>query len=93
MVKDTNIYLKLILDSVSKIELFTEDTVKESFIADLKTQSAVLMQLQIIGEISKKIPDITRESIDLPWKQISGLRDLFHMIILVLMLNLYGIYF
>lgn len=75
MVKDTQIYLKLIVDSITKIDLFTSGVTKESFVIDMKTQSAVIMQLQIIGEISKKISEDTKEKIDLPWKQISGLRD------------------
>lgn len=75
MVKDTQIYLKLIVDSIMKIDLFTDGVTKESFVTDMKTQSAVIMKLQIIGEISKKIPEDTKEKIDLPWKQISGLRD------------------
>ncbi len=43
---------------------------------DNKTKSAVLMQLQVIGEMSKKIPEETKENIPVPWKKISGLRDM-----------------
>lgn len=29
----------------------------------------------LIGEISKKISDNTKEKVDLPWKDIAGFRD------------------
>jgi uncharacterized protein with HEPN domain len=75
MVKDNKIYISLILDSVSKIESFVEGFSFEEFKKDYKTQSAVLMQFQIIGELSKKINQETKDQIDLPWKEISGFRD------------------
>ena len=58
-----------------KIELFTAKIDGANFGADEKTQSAVIMQLMLIGEISKKISTKTKYSIDLPWKDISGFRD------------------
>ena len=63
------------LDAVRKIELFTANIDRANFGADEKTQSAVIMQLMLIGEISKKISTKTKYSIDLPWKDISGFRD------------------
>lgn len=76
MDKDNTIYLKLILDSIKKIRAYTKDFDFKKFQKDSKTQSAVLMQFQIIGELSKKINIQTKEKIDLPWKQIAGFRDI-----------------
>ena len=73
--KDDKIYIRQILDAVRKIELFTADMDRASFGADEKTQSAVIMQLMLIGEISKKISSKTKSLIDLPWKDIAGFRD------------------
>ena len=42
---------------------------------DQKTQSAVIMQLALIGELAKKISSETQSEIDLPWKDIAGFRD------------------
>lgn len=76
MVKDGKIYLKLILESIDKIDLFLNDLSFDQFCDDQKTQSAVLMQFQVIGEISKKIPNDIKDEIELPWKEISGFRDI-----------------
>ena len=38
-------------------------------------QSAVILQLMLIGEVSKKISEETKAQIQLPWKQIIGFRD------------------
>ena len=42
---------------------------------DDKTQSAVILQLVVIGEMAKRISDETKNTIDLPWKEIAGFRD------------------
>lgn len=43
---------------------------------DEKTQSAVTMQLHVIGEDAKKIDDATRAEIDLPWEKIIAQRNM-----------------
>src|SRR3989338_3066901 len=53
--KDDKVYIQQILDAVRKIELFTANIDRASFGADEKTQSAVIMQLMLVREISKKI--------------------------------------
>ncbi|MBU6431282.1 DUF86 domain-containing protein [Patescibacteria group bacterium] len=73
--KDDNVYIQQMLDAVRKIEIFTADMNRANFGSDEKTQSAVIMQLMLIGEISKKISVKTKSSIDLPWKDIAGFRD------------------
>ena len=54
--KDDKVYIRQMLDAVRKIELFTANMNRVSFGADEKTQSAVIMQLMLIGEISKRFP-------------------------------------
>lgn len=76
MNKDNNAYLKLMLDSFRKITQFIKDMTFESFSADEKTQSAVIMQFQILGELAKKVPQEIKDKIEIPWKQIAGLRDM-----------------
>jgi uncharacterized protein with HEPN domain len=73
--KDEKVYIEQMLDSVSKIEAFTCDMKKDEFMKDSKTQSAVIMQLTIIGELVKKISEKTKKSSALPWKEIAGFRD------------------
>lgn len=73
--KSDALYFERIADSVRKIEMFTKGFSAESFDADEKTQSAVMLQLMLIGEMTKRISTETKKSIDLPWKEISGFRD------------------
>lgn len=74
--KDEQVYIDQIQDALSKIESFMRGMTREDFHKDPKTQSAVIMQPMLIGEIAKKISDQTKESIDLPWKNIVGFRDM-----------------
>ncbi len=76
MKKDNSVYLKLIVDAIEKIYSYVNGMCLDDFLNDSKTQSAVIMQLQVIGELSKKVPEDVKEHIRLPWKQISGLRDI-----------------
>ncbi len=49
---------------------------RETFENDLRTQSAVLHQLAIMGEATKRLSDSFRLAhSDIPWKEIAGLRD------------------
>ncbi|MDO8728459.1 MAG: DUF86 domain-containing protein [bacterium] len=73
--KNDQAYLNYILDSVRKIEKYTSDIDEKSFKEDELRQSGVLMQLTLIGEISKKISDETKNKVKLPWKDIIGFRD------------------
>mgnify|MGYP001611205269 CR=1 FL=1 len=73
--KSDRVYLDQILEAVSKIENFVDGSKKEQFLADNKTQSAVILQLTLIGEVTKKISAETKQLIDLPWKEIAGFRD------------------
>jgi len=46
-----------------------------AFLQDRKTQSAVILQLALIGEFAKRVSAPVRASIDIPWKAIAGFRD------------------
>lgn len=49
---------------------------KAEFLADAKTQSAVLHQVPIIGEAVKRIsPEFRTAHPEVPWKLIAGTRD------------------
>lgn len=55
---------------------FRGQTDKAGFLADLKTQSAVLHQLLIIGEAVKRLsPEFRAAHPEVPWKLIAGTRD------------------
>lgn len=73
--KNDHVYIEQILDAVAKIREFTKNFKYEQFLHDQKTQSAVIMQLALIGELAKQISKEIKSNIDLPWKDIAGFRD------------------
>jgi uncharacterized protein with HEPN domain len=49
---------------------------KAAFLADLKTRSAVLHQLLVLGEATKRVSEEFRSRHpEIPWKLIAGMRD------------------
>lgn len=73
--KDDNLYLRHILDAIERVLSYTSAG-REFFRQDLKTQDAVIRNLQIIGEAAKKVSTPTRDSHpNVPWKDIGGMRD------------------
>jgi uncharacterized protein with HEPN domain len=55
---------------------FKEGLGKAAFLQDLKTQSAVLHQLMVMGEAVKRLsPDFRAEHSEIPWPLIAGMRD------------------
>ena len=73
--KRDRVYLEQILDSVGKIRLFVCGMDQAAFMGDQKTQSAVIMQLALIGELAKRVSESTRKAIAVPWREIAGFLD------------------
>lgn len=73
--KSDRVYLEQILESIEKIRRFVNGMDYDGFLKDQKTQSAVIMQLALIGEMAKKISESTKSEINVPWKEIAGFRD------------------
>ena len=78
MSRDLRLYLDNILASILKIETYIANTqTSAAFAQDSKTFDAVAMNLQVIGESVKQIPDELRSTYpDIDWKSIAGLRDI-----------------
>ena len=69
------LYLRHVLDAIGAIESFTVEG-RGSFMSDRKTQSAVVRQIEIIGEAVKQLsPALTGSEPTVPWRQIAGTRD------------------
>ena len=55
---------------------FTTGMDKDGFLQDLKTQSATLHQLLLLGEAVKRLSEAFRTlHPEIPWKMIAGMRD------------------
>jgi uncharacterized protein with HEPN domain len=74
--KDATI-IEEIFSEIQFIEIFLEGFNEEKFFKDTRTQRAVCMTLINIGELVKRISDgFKKKHPDIPWKSISGLRDI-----------------
>ncbi len=58
------------------IAQFIAGLTQDAFNTDLKTQSAVLHQLLIIGEAAKRLSEeFCAQRSTIPWRKIAGMRD------------------
>jgi len=75
--KDPALYLRHILESIQAIEEYTEGWPEEAFLADRRTQDAVVRRLEIIGEAVGRLPDETKKlASDVAWQQITAMRNI-----------------
>lgn len=62
--------------AVRLVREFKGDLSKDAFMGDLKTQSAILHQLLIIGEAVKRLSaDFRGAHAEIPWALMAGMRD------------------
>jgi len=74
-VSDDRLYLIHILESIERIEDYTQGG-WEVFIGSPMAQDAVVRNFEVIGEAVKRIPESMKEERpDIPWRRIAGLRD------------------
>jgi uncharacterized protein with HEPN domain len=69
------LFLGHVLGAIDDIRSFTAEG-RPGFMRDRKTQSAVVRQLEIIGEAVKQLSsETTARAPDVPWRLIAGTRD------------------
>lgn len=74
--KNNKVYLEHIIDAINNIEKFIGNMDKGKFIHNTLVNSAVMRQLEIIGEAVKHLPaEFRKKHKDILWKDIAGLRD------------------
>jgi len=76
MKRDDIVYLRHILDAISRIEEYTKGVKYEGFMNDNLVQAGVMREIEIMGEATKRLSKEIREKYpDIPWKKIAGMRD------------------
>ena len=73
--KDDRLYLIHVGECISRIEDYTAEG-KEQFLADTKTQDAVLHNLQLLAESTQRLsPDLKEQHPEVDWRGIAGFRN------------------
>ena len=73
--KDDTLYVEQMLDAAEKIATFPRNVPFAAFEQNQEKQSAVILQLAIIGELSKRLSEKFKGRAALPWREIAGFRD------------------
>ena len=70
------IFIEHILESINAIEDFSKGLTKEKLISSRLKQSAIVREIEIIGEAVKNISKSLKEKHkEITWKEIAGTRD------------------
>lgn len=74
--RDWKILLEDILESIDKIEQYTQGLKFDDFVISSMVVDAVVRNIEIIGEASKNVPaDIKQKNKQIPWRKIAGMRN------------------
>jgi len=72
-------YLDHIQQAATDARSFVEGMAKDDFLADKRTQQAVIMSLIVIGEAATKVMDgyveFTQAHADVPWRSMRNMRN------------------
>ncbi len=75
----TSAYLEQMRSAAFEARIFVVDLDKDAFLADRRTQQAVVMSLMIIGETAARMidrhPDFVARNASIPWAAMRGLRN------------------
>jgi len=75
MKKDPRVYLAQILERIDRIREYTSAG-RDAFLADPRTQDAVIRCFEVIGEAAKRIPEEYRKGQPaIPWRELAAFRD------------------
>jgi uncharacterized protein with HEPN domain len=74
--KEDIAFIEHILLCIDKIQEYTKNLTAQDFNNNELIQDAVIRNIEIIGEATKKISnDLKLQYREIPWKEMSGMRD------------------
>lgn len=74
--RDWKILFEDILESIEKIERYTDGLSFDDFSMNSMIIDAVVRNIEIIGEASKNVPTQIQEKIkEIPWRKLAGIRN------------------
>jgi uncharacterized protein with HEPN domain len=89
--KEDSAYIEHIINCILKIKAFTANVSKDEFSKNELIQDAVIRNIEIIGEATKKVSENTKQSYyEIPWKEMAKMRDKLIHDYMVLTLMLFG---
>lgn len=69
-------FIQDVLEASHRVAAYTAGMSYDTFLADTKTQDAVIRNLEIIGEAAKNLSDDLRhQHSEIPWKSLAAVRD------------------
>jgi len=74
--KDKQIHLRFILQAAEKIIRYSVGLDFGMFAENEEKQSAIIMQLVVIGELAKRLSEEEKTKVPLQWEQIAGFRNM-----------------
>jgi len=75
--RDWRLYAADIIEACGKVRRFVAGMTFETFVADERTQDAVMRNIEIIGEAAKNIPDdVVAGAPEIEWRNVRGMRDI-----------------
>lgn len=76
MKKEQIVYIQHILAAITTIEGYVRKKTKSHFLKEKMAQDAVIRQIEIIGEASKNVSPLLKDSHpEVAWKQMAGMKD------------------
>jgi uncharacterized protein with HEPN domain len=77
MSRDYRLYLDDIIEAIRRIRAFTDRMDFDAFKEDIKTQDAVVRNLEILGEASGRLPEAVRHAApEIEWRKVVGIRNI-----------------
>lgn len=72
-------YLEHMLEALRLVRSYTEGLSKAGFVADKRTQQAVILNILVVGEAATRLtecaPDLVARHPEVAWKGVRGMRN------------------